>query len=143
MYLQRADEIKIPWTQREKISHYIDLYPNAVIIVQHLFSGKPIDWHECERIFNENDGSLVLCLGNVRDCLTAYEKDIPFYYGFPILSYDELNSIAQFDAPMARVMVPDCVYRGFCPFGSESCGFVRSQDYKEWRNDYISNVEIL
>ena len=97
IYLKKADEIKIPWTQRNKINHFIEIYPNAIIILQHLFSGKPIDWDECEKIFDENDGSLVLCLGNVRDCLTAYEKDLPFYYGFPINSYDELESIAQFD----------------------------------------------
>lgn len=97
MQLKLADEIKIPWSQRDKIDHYIEEYPDAVIIIQHLFSGKPIDWDECEKIFDENDGALVLCLGNVQDCLTAYEKDLPFYYGFPINSYDELNSIAQFD----------------------------------------------
>lgn len=96
-YLKYADEIKIPWVQRDKIQHYIDVYPNAVIILQHLFSGKPIDWDECEKIFNETDGSLVLCLGNVHDCLAAYEKDLPFYYGFPIFTYDELNSIAKLD----------------------------------------------
>lgn len=54
-----------------------------------------------------------------------------------------VNSIAQFDVPMARVMVPDCVYRGFCPYGSESCGFVKTQNYKEWRHDYLTIVEIL
>ena len=96
-YLQQAEEIKIPWTQRNKIEHYVNLYPNAVIIIQHLFSGKPIDWNECEQIFDDIDGALVLCLGNPRDCIEAYERDIPFYYGFPITTYDELNSIIQFD----------------------------------------------
>ena len=97
VYLSHADEIKLPWNQREKIQHYIDTYPNAVIILQHLFSGKPIDWNECEQIFDETDGSLVLCLGNVKDCITAYEKDLPFYYGFPIYTYDELNSLLILD----------------------------------------------
>jgi hypothetical protein len=52
-----------------------------------------------------------------------------------------VDRIAKFDAPMANVMVPDCVYRGFCPFGKDTCGFVNSEAWKEWRSKYVNLTE--
>ena len=62
-----------------------------------MFSNKQLDWDEYEKILDENDGAFILCLGTVKDCLIAYEKELPFYYGFPITTYDELNSIVEFE----------------------------------------------
>lgn len=52
-----------------------------------------------------------------------------------------VDRIAKFDTPMANVMVPDCVYRGFCPFGKDTCGFVNSEAWKEWRSKYVNLTE--
>lgn len=42
------------------------------------------------------------------------------------------------DPEMAGVMVPECVYRGFCPFYEESCGYVNTQKFFEERSNYIT-----
>lgn len=72
-------------------------YPNAVIIVQHLYSGQKISWKEYEELFDECDGEIVIALGNVEDCINAYENDYPFYYGYPLQTYEEFNFLIQLD----------------------------------------------
>lgn len=55
------------------------------------------------------------------------------------------NAIHAVDPTMASVMVPECVYRGFCP-EPQCCGFVLSHQYTKDRNTYIGehkrNAEI-
>lgn len=51
------------------------------------------------------------------------------------------NKMAEIDPAMARVMVPECVYRGFCPYGKDGCGYVKSNNFKEVRQDYIDIVK--
>lgn len=47
------------------------------------------------------------------------------------------NEMQKIDPPMADVMVPECIYRGFCPYGTDSCGFVNSKKYNDERQKYI------
>ena len=51
------------------------------------------------------------------------------------------NKMAEIDPAMARLMVPECVYRGFCPYGKDGCGYVNSNNFKEVRQDYIDIVK--
>lgn len=48
---------------------------------------------------------------------------------------DEIN---KFDPIMASVMVPECIYRGFCPYGNDGCGMFNSPSFQQWREKYIS-----
>lgn len=54
-----------------------------------------------------------------------------------------VDRIAKFDVPMASVMVPDCVYRGFCPFGKDSCGFINTPAGKDWRTNYVNLTDCM
>ena len=56
-----------------------------------------MDWDEYDELFDECDGEIVVALGNVDDCIKAYENDYPFYYGYPIQTYEEFYSLMQFD----------------------------------------------
>lgn len=47
------------------------------------------------------------------------------------------NEMQKIDPPMADMMVSECIYRGFCPYGIDSCGFVNSKKYKDERQKYI------
>lgn len=58
-----------------------------------MFMTEPINEQEVFKIFDEIDSQLILCLGSVTDCEFAYENDIPFYYGFPISSYQDFNGL--------------------------------------------------
>ena len=41
------------------------------------------------------------------------------------------------DPEMAGVMVPECIYRGFCPYYDESCGYAATPQFTEDRIKYI------
>lgn len=46
-------------------------------------------------------------------------------------AWDEVKQqVAQADPIVADVMVPECIYRGFCP-EMKCCGYVLTNDYKE------------
>lgn len=40
------------------------------------------------------------------------------------------------DPEMASVMVPECIYRGFCPYGKDGCQFCNTDRYQEELNRY-------
>lgn len=40
------------------------------------------------------------------------------------------NAIASIDPIMASKMVPECIYRGFCPEFLSSCGYSKTEKYK-------------
>lgn len=46
-----------------------------------------------------------------------------------------INEIKRYQPEIATAMVPECVYRGFCPEIS-TCGFIHSKTYKKHRRDY-------
>ena len=41
------------------------------------------------------------------------------------------EAIRSIDPIMAEKMVPDCLYRGFCPEFMNSCGYVNTDKYKK------------
>lgn len=45
------------------------------------------------------------------------------------------DEIAKTEPNMAAVMVPNCIYRGFCP-EKDSCGFWKTEKFKKELNDY-------
>jgi hypothetical protein len=49
-------------------------------------------------------------------------------------------SIYSVDKPLGRVCVPECVYRGVCPYGADTCGLYNSGSGLSIRNDYVKNI---
>ena len=92
-YLQKADEIKFPWGKRDLLKDYSETYPDKTFILQHIFPAKQFDINEIFEIFDEIDNTLILCVGNVEDCYSAAENDIPYYYAFPVATYQEFNGL--------------------------------------------------
>lgn len=45
------------------------------------------------------------------------------------------EAIREIDPEMAAVMVPNCIYRGFCP-ETKCCGYANSNAYNQQLNDY-------
>ena len=45
------------------------------------------------------------------------------------------RQVADFDPVLASVMVPECIYRGFCP-EFKSCGFADTEEYKRQLAEY-------
>jgi hypothetical protein len=47
------------------------------------------------------------------------------------------EKIHEQDPAMSAVMVPECIYRGFCPYGKEGCGSFETPFFQEWRKNYV------
>ena len=58
-----------------------------------MYSGKYVDWDEYEKLYDECDSALVIALNNVNDCMEAVKREFPYYYGYPIQTYEEFNSL--------------------------------------------------
>lgn len=57
------------------------------------------------------------------------------------------DEVAKYDPILASVMVPECIYRGFCPeWEKNCCGYVNTEGYKkalaEYRNKSIEEVSV-
>ena len=50
-------------------------------------------------------------------------------------------AISKIDPAMADVCVPECIYRGFCPYGKEGCGFSTSSAFVDARQKYVDIVK--
>lgn len=46
------------------------------------------------------------------------------------------KSIREIDEVMADKMVPNCIYRGFCPEGKKCCGYVNTTAYQKALDEY-------
>lgn len=46
------------------------------------------------------------------------------------------EAVAEIDPVMASKMVPECIYRGFCPEFIEPCGYSKTDKYKEELEKY-------
>lgn len=57
-------------------------------------------------------------------------------------AWHEVKAIVQeVDPVLASVMVPECIYRGFCPeFEDKCCGYVNTPQYKEALEKYRSKI---
>lgn len=49
------------------------------------------------------------------------------------------EAIALEDFEMAEAMVPECIYRGFCP-EMHSCGFHKTETYERWLRSYRRGI---
>lgn len=49
------------------------------------------------------------------------------------------DEILKVDFEMGRAMVPECVYRGFCP-ERHSCGFYKTDAYMRWLKEYRRGI---
>ena len=51
-----------------------------------------------------------------------------------------VEAVKEKEPEIGSVLVPECVYRGFCP-EMKGCGYVNTDDYKEKRREYM-NMEV-
>ena len=46
------------------------------------------------------------------------------------------DDIREIEPELAAVMVPECIYRGFCPEGKRGCGFDKTEVFKAQLEEY-------
>lgn len=52
------------------------------------------------------------------------------------------DEISKIDKAVADFMVPNCLYRGFCP-ELKSCGYFNTKAYEEWREVYYKGYNYI
>ena len=87
-----------------------------------LYQDNPVD-HECEA-----NAQALINISRKRLCRKASKETQDAWWKVRQKVYDV-------EPVMAEAMVPECIYRGFCP-EFNSCGFCDSPDYLEWLAEY-------
>lgn len=105
-YLKKADEIKIRYMDRKIVDTVAEQYPDKTIVLNHSIDDDPIDWEEMATSNILTKGKLILCLRSLDDCYEAKDREINFYYGFPVSSWDEAQALKQLGVCYLRVAAP-------------------------------------
>lgn len=105
-YLRKADEIKVEYRDRKSIPDLAEEYPRATVILECGFDRGELDWKELKRYNTLCRSNFMLCLASAGEAKKAREEGIKFYFGFPILSYYELNAAIASGVSYARISGP-------------------------------------
>ena len=86
--------------------------------------GSPVD-HECEA-----NAQALIFISRRRLCSQASPETRAAWK-------EVVEKVREKDPVLASVMVPECIYRGFCP-EYNSCGYVNTDEYKKRLEEYRS-----
>lgn len=159
-YLQKADEIKIPFKDRNKIIDYLEKYPKATIILDMKKTNEIIDWQEIQRYSRMTKNNFIVALNNLVDAKQSKKMGIKFYWNFPVTSFYDLRGLQRLGAEYALIdsplvqdikhasqigiplrVVPNVAYYAYIPREDGVCGsWIRPEDL-ELYEPYISAIE--
>lgn len=81
--------------------------------------------HECEA-----NAQALISISRKRLCRQAHKETREAWL-------EVKDMVAKYDPMLAAVMVPECIYRGFCPEFT-SCGYTKSEKYEKELAEYRS-----
>ena len=161
-YLQKADEIKVPYDDRASIFKLIERYPGKTIILEipNRIDITDIDWTEMNNNKILTQDNFICCVSSYEMGIECGNQDIKFYYGYPINSFYELQAAANLGVCYVRLAppllmsldkvkkfnipvraVPNVAYQQYLPFGDGVCGgWIRPEDTKLYE-EYIDVYE--
>ena len=160
-YLDKADEIKVEYRDRDFIFELCEKYPGKTIILIHnIYDTDPLEWKTLKKLNILSKGNFILCLDKVEDCLLAKENDIKFYLGYPVASWYEARALKELgvsyillDAPLCfdleKAMkldipiraIPNVAYNDGLPREDGVCGkWIRPEDIDAYAQ-YITAIE--
>jgi len=85
---------------------------------EELLQSNPVS-HECEA-----NAQALINISRKRLCKKASNET-------QISWLEVVNEINKTDKTLASTLVPECIYRGFCPEGSKTCGYYLTQEYQD------------
>lgn len=91
-YLQKADEIKVEFRDRNSLPDIFDAYPDATVILEippkeQINEQELINWNILSK------GKLMVCLAHLEDYTIMQRLKIPFFWGYKIQTYYQLQSL--------------------------------------------------
>lgn len=104
-YLNKADEIKVDFRDKNSIVDLIEKYPDKTIIVM-CYDDAIINWNEVNMWKVLSHNKLIMCLASVSNAKECKEKGIPFYMGYPVKTFYELNSLKNYGVCYVRLAEP-------------------------------------
>ena len=107
-YLQKADEIKVQWRDRDIIHDLIEKYPKATINLTRYYQDgeQEIDWNELNTFNVLAQGRLVLGLTFISEMIEARSRGYKFYYLSHIRTYQELIDVINFGVCRVHLGAP-------------------------------------
>lgn len=162
-HLSRVDEIKVEWRDRNRIPTLAEQFPDKDIIlllITEQTSTYPIDWAEIEEYKNLTRGHLICAAATIEECLTLSSMNIPFYLGYPIDSFYQLQALKDLGVCYVRIgpelffdldrvksigvpvrLVANVAYNDGLPRPNGICGmWVRPEDMDLY-DKYITTIE--
>lgn len=106
-YLRKADEIVMEYRDRRALPDYAKKYPDAWFVLE-VLPDTPWDFAEIKDYSILAKGKLILCLPNMRDEKIALlkEANIPFFWGFTVTTFWELQSLIKTGVSQVRIGAP-------------------------------------
>ena len=106
-YLNKADEIMVEYRDRKAIPDYVEKYPNAWIVLE-VTPDTQWDFDEIKDYFILAKEKLILCLPDIRDehIPMLKEAGIPFFWGYTITTFWELEALIAAGASQVRIGAP-------------------------------------
>lgn len=104
-YLQKADEIKVEFRDKNSILDLIEKYPDKTIIVM-CYNDYTINWNEVYMWKTVSQNRIIMCLSSVVDANECRERNIPFYMGYPVKTFYELNALKDYGVCYVRLAEP-------------------------------------
>ena len=164
-YLQKANEIKVPYYDHKALSDYFEKYPNADIILDLniIYGFDETDeqaWDEIRINQVLSQGHLICCVESLKQINKCKELNLKFYYGYPINSFYELHSLVDLGVCYVRLApplshqleevskfgvpiraIPNVCYQNYLPHKNGIHGqWIRPEDLKIYEK-YISVIE--
>lgn len=106
-YLKKADEILIEYRDRKAIPDYTKHYPNATITLE-IKPEEEWDPQDLKDYYILCKSKFCVCLPNMRDSRLELLKagNIPFFWGYTINTFWELQAVTDLGACQARIGAP-------------------------------------
>ena len=108
-YLQKCDEIKVMWNDRNVIFDLVEKYPGKTINLCRYYihsNEEDIDWQVIKTYKTLTQDNFVFGLSYIDEIKECIENDIDFYYLNPIRSFRELQGIKNIGAKWAFIDAP-------------------------------------
>lgn len=159
-YLQKADEIMVEYRDRNSIIDLVRKYPEADIVLD-IGWEKDVDWQEVKRIHKLVLTKFYVCLADADQFIICKQLNIPFFYGYPISTYYELQGVLKLGVSYVRLAaplthdlvnvkkicevpiraIPTVAYDTFVPMSDGVCGqWIRPEDVGQYEA-YIDIIE--
>lgn len=104
-YLEKADEIKFKYKDRNTIIDYVDKY-DATIILDMRVAPEEIDWNEISRLKAICQNNFIVGAVNAEQIHICKELEIKFYFDRPVSRYEDIKDLKRLGSQYVLIEAP-------------------------------------